>query len=279
MSYQAVIRKSDNTLLTNQSVGVRVSILKESGTGPIVYSEIYNPNPSTNSNGLLSLEVGSGLAVQGSFAGIDWADGPYFILTDTDPDGGTNYTISGSSPLNSVPYALFSAYSGNLSGWALSGNSNIDPVTQFIGTTDDQNVVFKRNNIVSGMLGDFNTSLGYNSLNLTSTGIYNTSIGVEALVGNSSGAFNTAVGHRSLFENMTGYSNTAIGVNALHKNQAGQENTAIGLNALYSNTTGYENTATGVSALANNSFGRSNSSYGFESLFQTTQDLLIQPLG
>ena len=44
----------------------------------------------------------------GSIAQIDWANGPYFIKTETDPDGGNSYTISGTSPLLSVPYSLFS---------------------------------------------------------------------------------------------------------------------------------------------------------------------------
>ncbi|MBK6783637.1 MAG: hypothetical protein IPG79_07655 [Saprospiraceae bacterium] len=79
MSYQAVIRNSSNTLVINQQVGIRVSILKGSSTGTEVYREIFNPNPATNSNGLVSLEIGAGIPLSGTFAGIDWANGPYFI--------------------------------------------------------------------------------------------------------------------------------------------------------------------------------------------------------
>jgi hypothetical protein len=50
------------------------------------------------------------------FGTIDWSTGPYFIKTETDPTGATNYTISGTSQLMSVPYALYAKTSGNGAG-------------------------------------------------------------------------------------------------------------------------------------------------------------------
>jgi hypothetical protein len=105
--YQAVIRDGANQVLNNQSVGVRLSILQGSETGNVVYAETHTG--STNANGLISLQVGGGSVVSGSMSSIDWAAGPYYIKTETDPEGGTNYSITGSSPLLSVPYALYSA--------------------------------------------------------------------------------------------------------------------------------------------------------------------------
>jgi hypothetical protein len=107
MSYQAVIRNSSYALVTNTQVGMRISILQGSATGIEVYKEIFNPNPSTNANGLVSVEIGAGIALTGTFATIDWSDGSYFIKTETDPAGGTNYTITGTSQLLSTPYALY----------------------------------------------------------------------------------------------------------------------------------------------------------------------------
>ncbi|MFN0217066.1 MAG: tail fiber domain-containing protein [Saprospiraceae bacterium] len=107
MSYQAVIRNNGDALVTSSSVGMKISILQGSAAGPVAYSETQFP--STNDNGLLSLEIGSGTPVFGTFAGINWAAGPYFIKTETDPNGGSNYSIAGTSQLMSVPYALFSA--------------------------------------------------------------------------------------------------------------------------------------------------------------------------
>ena len=111
MSYQAIIRNTSNTLVGNSAVGMRISILQTSVSGTAVYVETQTP--TTNANGLASIEIGGGTVVSGNFTTIDWANGPYFIKTETDPAGGTNYTITGTSQLLSVPYAMYAANSGS----------------------------------------------------------------------------------------------------------------------------------------------------------------------
>ncbi len=103
MSYQAVIRNSSDQLVTDTQIGMQISILHGSANGTAVYVETQTP--STNANGLVSLEIGAG-TTSDDFSSIDWANGPYFIKTETDPAGGTSYTITGTSQLMSVPYAL-----------------------------------------------------------------------------------------------------------------------------------------------------------------------------
>ncbi|TVQ88501.1 MAG: DUF1566 domain-containing protein [Bacteroidetes bacterium] len=105
MTYQAVVRDADDNLITNHGVGMQISILQGSATGTAVFAERHFP--TTNTNGLVTLEIGDGAHVSGNFADIDWANGPYFIKTETDLHGGANYTITGTSPLLSVPYALY----------------------------------------------------------------------------------------------------------------------------------------------------------------------------
>lgn len=114
MSYQAVIRNTNDQLVTGQQIGLRISILQNSIDGNMVYQETYNPNPETNINGLLTIEIGQGVPLTGVFAEIDWAAGPYFIKTETDLTGGTNYTITSTSQLLSVPYALHAETVGNI---------------------------------------------------------------------------------------------------------------------------------------------------------------------
>jgi hypothetical protein len=122
MSYQAVIRNSSNQLVTNHAVGMRVSILLGSETGTEVYKEIYNPNPQTNANGLVTIEIGGGIPLTGTFAAINWSVGTYFIKTETDPLGGTTYTITGTSQLLSVPYALYAKTADNVTGIVVIAN-------------------------------------------------------------------------------------------------------------------------------------------------------------
>ncbi len=105
MSYQAVIRNTSGNLIVDTPVGIKISILQGSTSGTEVFSETHNP--TTSSNGLASIEIGAGTPITGTFATINWGLGPFFIKTETDPTGGTNYTISGTSQLLSVPYALY----------------------------------------------------------------------------------------------------------------------------------------------------------------------------
>jgi hypothetical protein len=109
-SCQTVIRNSNNQLLSNQQVGIKISILQGSETGIVVYSENHAPN--TNTNGLATLSIGSGSVLSGSFQNINWSSGLYYIQTETDPNGGNNYTITSTQQLLSVPYALFAETSG-----------------------------------------------------------------------------------------------------------------------------------------------------------------------
>ena len=133
MSYQAVIRDGNSTLVQSHAVGMRIQILQTSEFGAAVYVETHST--TTNVNGLVTLEIGSGNVVLGTFAGINWADGPYFLKTETDPEGGTNYTIKGTSQLLSVPYALYTKTAEN----GFSGNYNdlSNKPTLFSGSYND----------------------------------------------------------------------------------------------------------------------------------------------
>ena len=120
MSYQSVIRKTDGSLVVNTSVGIKISIFQGSASGTAAYVETQTT--TTNANGLATLAIGGGTPVTGTFAGINWASGTYFIKTETDPIGGTNYTISGTSQLLSVPYALYAGSSQGKTSIVLTGN-------------------------------------------------------------------------------------------------------------------------------------------------------------
>ena len=142
MSYQAVIRNSSNQLVTNYAVRMQVSILQGVTS---VYVETHVAN--TNANGLMSIEIGTGTVISGNFATINWANGTYFIKTETDPAGGTNYTITGTSQLLSVPYALHSKTAETLTG----GFTETDPI---FGASPAKG-------ITSTLIGNWNTAYSW----------------------------------------------------------------------------------------------------------------------
>lgn len=113
MSYQAIIRNNTDELVINKNVGIKISILQGSISGTAVYVE--QQIATTNNNGLISIEIGGGTAVSGNFTNINWGNGSYFVKTEVDTKGGTDYTIIGTSQLLSAPYALHSKTADSIS--------------------------------------------------------------------------------------------------------------------------------------------------------------------
>ena len=105
-NYQAVLRDGGGQLLINQQVQIRISILQNSSFGPEVFSETHTP--TTNDNGLIAILVGSGTPINGNISDINWGNGTYYLKSEVDPTGGSNYTLTSTQQLLSVPYALFS---------------------------------------------------------------------------------------------------------------------------------------------------------------------------
>ena len=103
--YQAVARDNSGNILANQSVSFRISILSGSIAGTVVYSEIHT-GLSTNTFGLVEMEIGNGTPVTGTFSSIDWGNNSYFVKIEMDPSGGTAFQVLSTSQLLSVPYAL-----------------------------------------------------------------------------------------------------------------------------------------------------------------------------
>ena len=206
--------------------------------------------------------------------------------TNSGLTGGIGYYYN--SGTNSSPsWTKFSTTgAANGSTWGLTGNSGTAAGTNFIGTNDNIDLVFKRNNVSSGFLGANNTAFGnaslpynttatnssafgYNSLNVN-TAANNAAFGYNSLAVNTSGAFNAAFGAGALDANTSGAYNAAFGYNALGANTTVAGNSAFGYNALSTNLTGAYNAAFGYSALLANTTGASNTAFGYNSLLNNT---------
>ena len=177
--------------------------------------------------------------------------------------------------------------------WSLIGNGGTTPGTNFLGTTDDKDLVFKRSGTLAGWLNSSsgNTAFGVSSLPMTSAGKNctavgysalksvtaggdnNTAVGVSALSANTGGSTrgnnNNAFGYQALTNNTTGNYNNAFGVGALTSMTTGDHNSAFGNNALNANQTGQYNDAFGVGALAQNKVSN-NAAFGSSALAVNT---------
>jgi hypothetical protein len=183
MSYQAVVRNASDALVVSTTVGMQISILQGSSTGMAVYVETQTP--TTNANGLVSIEIGNGSVVSGTFSAIDWSTGNYYIKSETDLGGGATYTISGTSQLLSVPYAMYAGSAGgslangstagntpywNGSSWVTNssnlfnnggnigiGTTNPAYKTDIVGTNGPRLRVFSQDGFFAGLLAKNNT--------------------------------------------------------------------------------------------------------------------------
>ena len=130
---------------------------------------------------------------------------------------------------------------------SIFGNDQTNFTTDFIGTTDDNDVVFRRSNIRAGILSTTNTSWGNGALNPASVIFNNTAVGSNALESNTSGGDNTALGFSASKLNTQGSNNTSVGYFAQRANTTSFDNTVIGAQA-GNNLTGGDNVFIGNQA-------------------------------
>ncbi len=149
INYQAVLRDASGTVLANQGANLRFTILQGSVSGTAVYTETHAV--TTSSFGAFNVGIGNGTPTLGSFAGINWANGPYFLQTELD-NAGTYVTLSTTQFL-SVPYALYAGNVANAAPW--SGCIDTIPGTDFSITSD---TLYVQNNRTTQELGILPTS-------------------------------------------------------------------------------------------------------------------------
>jgi hypothetical protein len=108
INYQAVARNTNGTVLANQPVKVKISVLGGSASGAVQYEESHSL--STNQLGLFTLQIGKGTPSTGAFATVPWQNANQYLKVELAVGSGS-YADLGTTPLMSVPYALFAANS------------------------------------------------------------------------------------------------------------------------------------------------------------------------
>lgn len=282
MSYQAVIRNNSGQLVPNQSVAVRVSILQGSPAGAAVYSERLTGN--TNANGLVSLEIGSGTVLTGVFNTIDWSTGSYYLKTETDPAGGTNYIISGTSQLLSVPYAMYAKSAGGGGGgftlpytntlnnastlFSLTNNGDGSSI-EGVNTTTSSNISSIKGIVNNTGPGGFSSGVRgiNNGTGGLGVGVYGSQDGsgwgVYGVTPNGLGVYgNASANGYGVYAN----SNTGTGLNATSNNGIAANfsiyNNTNNNNVIVANTVG-NGTVVNVSTTGNGAGVRSSTTSGF----------------
>jgi len=244
--------------------------LQGSISGSPVFEETFYPNPVTNANGLVTVEIGGGVALSGNFATIDWSAGPYFLKTETDPNGGTLYTITGTSQLLAVPYALHAKKADSISG----GINETDPVFG----------ISPANGITNTNIGNWNTAYGWGNhatagylTSFTETDPVFGASPANGITNTNIGNWNTAYGwgNHASAGYLTSYTETdpvfgASPANGISNTDIGNWNTAYGWgdHASAGYLTSYTETdpVFGVSpanGITNTNIGNWNTAYGW----------------
>jgi hypothetical protein len=110
INYQGIARNAQGVELTNQLIGIELSVLNGSANGTVVYTEQHSL--TTDAGGLFTLTIGLGTPTTGTFTAINWAiGGGKWLKVSMDANGGSNFQLLGTSQLLSVPFAL---YAGNV---------------------------------------------------------------------------------------------------------------------------------------------------------------------
>ena len=132
------------------------------GTGTLINAVAIGANALVNTSNSIVLGNNANVGIGTSSPGykLDVAGTGAFYGLRVSSGAVNNYVLTSDASGNATWRAA------TTSTWGLSGNAGTNPTTQFIGTTDNQDVVFKRNNIesfrLSGASGNLVTTADAN---------------------------------------------------------------------------------------------------------------------
>ncbi|NNK75726.1 MAG: hypothetical protein HKP42_06645, partial [Maribacter sp.] len=204
INYKAIVKDDSGNILASSPVTIQFFIY-DGGQNPI-YEESHAT--STDTNGLIVVNIGEGAVGDGDFATIDWEGDDHYLNVQIDI--GAGFVDLGFTQFKTVPYALSAGNvtgleaidEGNGIGWRLKGfdpndyaNVGFFAVDMSISTSASD---------TKGASGTFSTAMGTIT---TASGVSSTAMGFATV---ASGSFSTAMGINSI---ASGDYSTAMGDN------------------------------------------------------------------
>jgi len=283
INYQAIVSNSNGTVISSQSIGVKLSVIYTNANSGAVYSETHTT--TTTSSGLINIKLGSGGTASGTFANIDWSTSAIYLKSEVNI--GSGYVNMGTQQIEAVPVAL---YAKNVNNININNNNTAIGINSMTTspTSGQVNTAVGGNTLNSNSSGEGNTAIGYAALEDNTTGFTNVALGQNTLKENTTASQNVAVGYAAMRSNVTNgsltavgayslssvitntYGLTAIGFKSLENNTTGWNTTALGYMSLNSNTTGADNLALGAVNSESNTTGSANTSVGSHGLKENT---------
>ena len=96
-NYQGLAQDGEGKVLANRDITLRISLVESFDEGTIVFVEEFDVK--TTAQGLFSLRIGEGIQILGNLRSISWGENRYFIRTEIDPNGGSDFINLGTSQL------------------------------------------------------------------------------------------------------------------------------------------------------------------------------------
>jgi hypothetical protein len=113
--YQAEARDNKGLPIRNQALDVKISILKDSKSGTVVYEELHKIH--TSNDGMFVLVIGQGAMTSGlQFENIEWGKHSHYLNVKVKETKKNLWIDMGSSQLLSVPYSLHAKTAENITG-------------------------------------------------------------------------------------------------------------------------------------------------------------------
>jgi hypothetical protein len=312
INFQGVARSANGTILANQRISLKLSIITGSNTSTPDYIETRSV--ATNAQGIFSIVVGDTgtISTIGTYASISWKTSNKFLKVEMDPNNGTNFISMGTTPLQYVPFSYYSngVDAANVAGVlpVKSGGTGVASISDLKSalvldkvnnTADiDKPISLLTQTALNTKLNKADTTGLSNridiKLNKADTAGLSNRIDIKLNKADTAGLSNR-IDIKLNKADTAGLSNRidAIiktkeiilkdiiinGVNAGIGGGKSNSNTLFGYGSLQKNTTGQDNTAFGSYALSENFTGYNNTAVGSGALGSNTTGYLNTAIG